>query len=1490
MAIQFTTVASSDTAQISTPSNAIGGSTANMSAHFAFQFDRALTNTSPSYPFGSGVVNPVFLVEMFTGSSLNLAYLIMTGVSNTAEVTNQILEPNTPYVIDMVWTSGLQTFYLNGVALGTRTVSGNTDPGQSLHIGISAGSTALNMTISQPMVWSSYANTSTDVINLLTGGSSATPPDWAPTLAGTIGATPTGGDPGLDNHAGAAGNGAGNVNVLSSLSFTAGGSAQYIADLVWTPVPVTTYVTSDGKGLLIGASAPNGLPTANAVLSAVSSTLPTVNVNGSPATLWSVPVYADTTLDLPWVLYQFRSPSSILPTDIVTATIPFATITTAQLGPNGPFTGTITNSVGQQPPAFNGCTPFGAAHSMGVGWCGIGAFFYNFTLFPAKNARLRFGSFGPSVTYDANNQPLYITPNTAVATNLWQTAYDNFVDARNLPCPTGVYSFTFQDTNALDVTNHLKVWLVGNSNCAGCDTASGPATGARSTYVRTVAADGVTVTVSYWISYASDPNYSTGYELSLEVFVESATGYFSQAGSGGSPGSGPISNFWAFIPGDSTTTVYNTHSSATSQTSAPSTTGYSGTIPYSGPFPNSSGNDNSDPLAMSECMRLYLTSANGNGVATLRSMPLGNGFLNWLNATDLPSVNLWSYANEVQGPGVTISTIRAYNTDPTNATYAWSSTKIYDPMLGNDGSDSVGSYIDLTAHNNLATGLAGTKDNGAAVGCFMEAVFTGPHGFRGRDMVNFPVNNIGPHYVAIVGGDYTTLSGTVHITNGSQSITFSTSQTIASGTWFMFVPFDGNGYLIETGGTGTSFTLTQAYQGTTETTATAIRITQPPLAQTVSVTNDSTSVTFSSTVTIPNGQAYQLDSTGAAYVINTGGTGTTFTIFPQYQGTTAGANTVTPCAAVSIAQNVSVVYPTAADKLVFSSGSILGYMGQNPPTPSPPLKMVSTSPVPFSYSGIVPLVNVGIGPFEFWAKIPVEVGADPWLFFAPQETDACTQAKAALIAPYCPPGTVIKYECGDEHWNGDETLYAECLHFGNLCNYQTRGTVINDFYTIPASGPATLTTDEAYVVISAHKHEVMQAKFDALGSGITVEPVFGSWWMGAGTVTGAIVNAASGTLKNGSTFSKKVRIGSIAVAPYENLPTANATMNQAITTTGVNPGSWPCSLILEMERHHLKYSISYWDLYAAHAAAIDAYVANGGPTGVQGQVGGRPTMIGYESAYDQSNGGTPVMTDPVAHDCFYSPGPHGPLITGAGALIQGYLQALQDGDPRVPGSGLVTDCYQSLAGAWGSPTNYWTLAVFQNQPAGDGLGNLYSTFTGKNLLPPANTINQFATAQGGTAGAGGYGVSYDRENQSIALYAVLDWIEGGAAAPAIGSIAAGERHDTPAIAGLVPSFAVKPTRIQPKVSAPRLLTLAGIGTSWSSGSSVSITNSVTGTTTVTAGTFTAISAIEATLAVTTSAGTGTFTITIDGITASPTGVGSRLRGWFPRLNRLVAST
>jgi hypothetical protein len=206
------------------------------------------------------------------------------------------------------------------------------------------------------------------------------------------------------------------------------------------------------------------------------------------------------------------------------------------------------------------------------------------------------------------------------------------------------------------------------------------------------------------------------------------------------------------------------------------------------------------------------------------------------------------------------------------------------------------------------------------------------------------------------------------------------------------------------------------------------------------------------------------------------------------------------------------------------------------------------------------------------------------------------------------------------------------------------------------------------------------------------------------------------------------------------------------------------------------------------------------------------------------------------------------------------LQSLQDGDPRQPGTGVSSLTYTAQAGAWDSAAPQ-TLLIWHGQPAGPGDGS------------DGHAANVFATALGGTAGPHGTGHDYSLYNQSVGMKAALDWMNAANPPP-------------PPPPPPTATFVVHPTRIPPNVSTPRVLFFAGAGTTWSGASVVSITNSVSGTTTVTAGTWTAVSTTFATLEVTTGGGTGTFTITVDGVTSPILVVAPRRKGWFGGMSRV----
>ena len=162
---------------------------------------------------------------------------------------------------------------------------------------------------------------------------------------------------------------------------------------------------------------------------------------------------------------------------------------------------------------------------------------------------------GGVCTIDSNHQPLTMTPNYTFYTFHVDLSQANGIDGNGYPTPPGIYSFVYDDVNANNPTKALKVWLGGNSNVGtGFDLETGgPGLNTGSTFKRSVAANGTTVTASYNIQYTSFPNYTSGYNFAMIAYFQSPTGNW---GADDSVTLTPtITNFWAFLPGDSLTTT-----------------------------------------------------------------------------------------------------------------------------------------------------------------------------------------------------------------------------------------------------------------------------------------------------------------------------------------------------------------------------------------------------------------------------------------------------------------------------------------------------------------------------------------------------------------------------------------------------------------------------------------------------------------------------------------------------------------------------------------------------------------------------------------------------------------------------------------------------------------------------------------------------------------------------------------------------------------------
>ena len=600
------------------------------------------------------------------------------------------------------------------------------------------------------------------------------------TLDGTSGHAPALGDTGLAN-SGTAGPGAGNEYVLGAVFAGGTGSAVYVPDLEYVS-PINTIATVTKNGLLsfLFTRASTGEP---AYVTAVNTSLPpVVSVSGTPVTMRG-PWWCNSTFELPEVFYSFPPGTITSSSQTVTYTIPFGTFTTTfGISDQATSPTAVINSFGTLEDVQGGLTSFVPNPTMKLGMnIGYPPMFYYFGYSFSMNARLRFG-FPNQLSasqYVLNPNTLELS---TVAANTWFFYFyfnssANAVDGLLFPTPVGVHSIVFDDVNAssyvspsnpgnallatlvattsttigADLAFSLPGTGVGNVALAGTatvtngstavtlttaprsqtamtwkfsiDSSSGtykvvsgsglnwvisPAFGglsnsgltvttSGSTYLRTVAGNGTTVTVSYIVDFASVPNYAHGYAGNLNWYFKTATGNWSA----NDPVSGTptITDFWAFTPGDSLTTVYPG---------------------YSGPLPNASGNDRSDPYAISSTLRGWLTASNGNGPACLRFMEACMSYGAAANfqtyAADVQQPDTWGWGSKARN-SFTISAIRHYNTDPTDGTYAWSSPKVYHPLLGFDGQDpgmgndptnypQAGNYLDLPS-SRRSGGLRG---------------------------------------------------------------------------------------------------------------------------------------------------------------------------------------------------------------------------------------------------------------------------------------------------------------------------------------------------------------------------------------------------------------------------------------------------------------------------------------------------------------------------------------------------------------------------------------------------------------------------------------------------------------------------------------------------------------------------------------------------------------------------------------------------------------
>jgi hypothetical protein len=452
-----------------------------------------------------------------------------------------------------------------------------------------------------------------------------------------------------------------------------------------------------------------------------------------------------------------------------------------------------------------------------------------------------------------------------------------------------------------------------------------------------------------------------------------------------------------------------------------------------------------------------------------------------------------------------------------------------------------------------------------------------------------------------------------------------------------------------------------------------------------------------------------------------------------------------------------------------------------------------------------------------------------WLCMPLAMEDNAVTSMALRVRSATPTGTKVYLQIGNENFIPSVTAQS----WGVVAGIEGGTSTTNN--TNPYG-------DTFGSVIS--RHDQMCTIFEGIwgSDASSIRRIFQPWTTSPGNTTSGLSYA----------HDQKIRIDHIAIATYTqydlstdfmwmgarivaDMPESIAHPSQGGDGIRVTMGQY-----IDGIRFYFKYSKNLTAPLSLQQQHINARNATGyGDGHSNGFTYPMPTLIGYEGVQnDMLLAGISHVTQKVrfglSHDLSYHPAYY--------YLIQAIMQWLQEPGP-IGTEGFYSQAWNNLCGArtfssndsWNvytcpdgpdnSCTALWGQYTWMGQPMGYGLSNKYWADT------PA---------------FGGDRKTHDFENEAIAPQAIADWMNDVLGAP-------------PA-----PSFTVSPSSIVENTSTPVTITLMGTNTTWTSGSTVNIINSHTGTTTVVAGTWTAASTISATLAVTCGAGVGAWIITVDG--------------------------
>jgi hypothetical protein len=1292
-----------------TPITDISSNQSVCSGHIEFSFSAPITNLSNIGLFGRSSGNSTFEANTFSPSILKV-FCVGAGAFQIQSTFSIV--PNKTYYLDWMWKNGSQAIYVSGLLLVSGTFAINSFTASNpIVVGVTVDQPGLQVTVSNPAFWDGYDtrnNVGTiggnaDYVNLMIGD--ATPLEtfvpatvfWPFNGSGT----PTLGDHGLTNQ-GTFGHGTGNKYDLTLISGS--GSAVYVGNPVYSsPISVDPYINKEGWIVLPATQVADS---GQSYITALPAP-PTVIVDSTPQELYG-PLWRDTGKDMGLAFYLPLT-TPINADSEVTLSLPFAGVTTVD-GFCDPLVNVpVTNYFGQLEPTLWGKSSFVPDPQMPLGFnIGYQPQVNYYTNIFLKNGRLRFPA-NFAQTYDENFQPLTIKPGQVAVALYFRTNTGNGIDNTSMLLPVGVHSLVYEDVNALN-SSALQCWLFGSSPPAsGLDTeGSGPGHAPGSTFLRIVAPNKTTVSVFYWVSYVGLPS---NYNLNLQWAFLSPTGRWGALDP--VTNTPTISNMWAFGPEDSLTTAYSN---------------------YDGPNPNPNGNDRSDPLAFSASFIRRTRTPNGNGPLCYRLMePIGYGN-NYQTFADVPQMSSWTLGG-TEPLGINqIDYIRNYNTNSNDPTYPFSSTLIYNPYLGLDGNTpgignypEAGNYIDLSLR-----GGAGLLDNGAFLSPIspgvVELVTHDEHHLRSGDTVFYPVstNNLTPYpsWIVMSGGTETNL-GSCSVTYGSNSITFSSPQTIAAN---ITLKFDNTGiaYRITTSGASqTNYTIFPVFLGATNASATAITTCAAGFL------NGSTKVTVTGpkTLAVP---VFLLNGNSSQSRVNVN------TEIPiSSSSALAGTASVTrlQAAVTTAVPQVNQIGMTWQ----FSDGTqntylVTGGSGVNW-TISPGYNGLSTSNLTITSSK-----SFQITPQQVMGCIPYGVGANlvnnhpnksaVWVPLGEFGSKAYVEAVMAEILANVPDGTTIYLERGLEHWNwpGFPTGTYDRM-FGQLLQYVAAGARITDNFVAPGTpgqNSTTLIPDFAYTVMAAQLYKWATDYVATTGRNVNVVGIYGS-----GYQIESVTENMVGFARSGAGVSPIIKMGGLGIAPYLQAPNDATYFNACSAALG----NISITNILSYYRSYLKYAGIPNNEFPNQIGQIERLYGTPDSPSIPGQVNGRPGLYLYECAVQSV---IPVgVSQPYAasqHDCFYNP-----IFAD---VIDTLYEQFQDGHVSLANR-------YSWGTIWGggSSQQLWSETLQQQQDSGNG------------------STNVFSTPQGGPAGPSGYGVCYDSINVLVGLPRSLAWIDGSIQPP-----------------------------------------------------------------------------------------------------------------------------